>query len=149
MKKLLSHKSVLIISIIAICCNLIMLSFFTYSDQMISSKVKLYSYQDVENTRQNYTNCRKAYRKMGYQIDKIDSRIEKYDYGYWSHIGSSSLMRKFIFPNGCEVNVYYLPDGGNELLFYYVDDDEDVKTTSIENLSDCLIEIMSYENNNN
>ena len=150
MKKLLSHKSILIISIAVICCNLVLLLFSVNSDTRAASKIKVIFPEDDETTRATFKEYRKAYRKLGYLIDEnIFKSIESYKEELWCDTEGGNLTRRIEFPNGHNIHVFYQnPQQGGDSVYYY-SDVEELQEIPIEDLSDKLLEVMSYEKEEN
>lgn len=150
MKKLLSHKSILIISIAVICCNLVLLLFSVNSDTRAASKIRAIYQKDEATTRSVFKEYRKAYRKLGYLIDdNIFKSLESYGEEFWCKPGSEDLIRRLEFPNGYTVYVCYENPQQDDWKVYYTVSGEKFKAIPIEDLNDKLLEIMSYENKEN
>lgn len=146
MKKLLSHKSILIISIAVICCNLVLLLFFSNSDARAASKIRVVYIKDEVATRSTFKEYRKAYRKLGCRIDNnIFKSLESYKEDFWCKTGSEDLIRRLEFPNGYTVYICYENPQQDEWEVYYAVDDENFQMISIEDINSKLLEVMSYE----
>ncbi len=150
MKKLLSHKSILIISIAVICCNLVLLLFSVNSDTRAASKIKVIFPEDNEITRATFKEYRKAYRELGYLIDEnIFKSIKFYEEEFWCSTEGGNLVRRLVFPNGHSVHVFFRnPQQGVDIVYYHADNEE-LQPIPIEDLNDKLLEIMSYEKEEN
>lgn len=146
MKKLLSHKSILIISVAAICCNLVLLLFFSNSDARAASKIRVARIKDEVATRSTFKEYRKAYRKLGYRIDNnIFKSSESYNEEFWCKTGSEDLIRRLEFLNGYNVYICYENPQQDEWKVYYAVDGEKLQMISIEDINSKLLEVMSYE----